>query len=152
MSNETVLPDGSAFFTASMPLPKDHWIYAPNCQEWDELRDTSADVPHPILTSADRQFVIAAVRYAVRGATMNGKDVDFDPDALVQNACYALCGPSGTSISSDEEAREPSSIYDIIYNDLAAADNNDIPLEEYPERLIAALSLAGYCIMKKETP
>lgn len=31
MDNQvTVLPDGSAFATASWPLPKDHWLYAPH--------------------------------------------------------------------------------------------------------------------------
>lgn len=89
------LPDGSAFFVGSLPLPKDHWLYAPRCQEWDEVRDTSADVPQPILTHAQRDAVVAAVRYAIRGATMCGQEADFDPDALVQNAVYALCGPFG---------------------------------------------------------
>jgi uncharacterized coiled-coil protein SlyX len=89
----TVLPDGSAFFIASFPLPKDHWLYAPTCEGWDNERDTSADTPYPILTHAQGDAVIAAVRYAIRGATMNGKESDFDPDALVQNAVYALCGP-----------------------------------------------------------
>lgn len=96
MSDDTVtiLPDGGAFFTASLPLPKDHWLYAPRAEGWDVERDTSIDVPHPILTNESREAVIAAVRYAIRGATMCGQEKDFDPDALVQNACYALCGPS----------------------------------------------------------
>jgi hypothetical protein len=78
----------------SLPLPTDHWLYAertygkPDQVEPDEL-------PEPILTHAQRAAVVAAVRYAVRGATMCGKDADFDPDALVQNAVYALCGPFG---------------------------------------------------------
>jgi len=87
------LPDGSGFFVASLPLPEGHWLYAPRCEAWDETRDTSADTPHPILTHANREAVIAAVRYALRGVTMCGKEMDFDPDALVQNAVYALCGP-----------------------------------------------------------
>jgi len=94
MSPMTVLPDGSAFCTASFPLPKDHWLYAPQCEEWDSERDERADCPVPILDNSQRNAVIAAVRYAVRGATMNGKDPDFDPDALVLNAAYALCGPA----------------------------------------------------------
>lgn len=93
--NATVLPDGSAFFIASLPLPKDHWLYAPRCAEWDEVRNTTADTPYPILTHEQRDAVVAAVRYAIRGATMCGKETDFDPDALVQNAVYALCGPFG---------------------------------------------------------
>lgn len=90
--NGTKLPDGSAFFTASFPLPKDHWLYAPRCAEWDNKRDTIADQPHPILTHENRAEVVAAVRYAIRAATMCGTEKDFDPDALVQNAVVALCG------------------------------------------------------------
>jgi len=95
MNEVYVLPDGSAFSTAAYPLPKDHWLYAPICPDWDSVRDTSADTPHPILTHDQRHAVVAAVRYAIRGATMCGKEQDFDPDALVQNAVYALCGPYG---------------------------------------------------------
>lgn len=79
----TVLPDGSASFTASFPLPKDHWLYATQHD----------DTPVPILHVSLRDAVIAAAKYAVRGATMCGKDMDFDPDALVLNVAYALCGP-----------------------------------------------------------
>lgn len=94
-NNCTVLPDGSAFMVGTLPLPKDHWLYAPRCTEWDSERDTSADTPHPILNNSHRQAVIAAMRYAIRGATMCGNDPDFDPDALALNAAYALCGPAG---------------------------------------------------------
>ena len=89
----TVLPDGSAFAVASFPLPKDHWLYVE--PEYLEGSEPPADLPEPILTHALRKQVVAAVRYAVRGATMRGMDTDFDPDALVQNAVYALCGPFG---------------------------------------------------------
>ena len=98
MDNTTVLPDGSAFFTVSLPLPANHWLYAPQCFEWDSERDTSTDTPRPILDNSQRAAVVAAIRYAVRGATMNGKELDFDPDALVQNAAYALCGPAGNAV------------------------------------------------------
>jgi hypothetical protein len=90
----TVLPDGSAFAVASWPLPKDHWLYAPR-GEWDSARDEYAECPPPILTRAQAQAVTAAARYAIRGATMCGQEQDFDPDALVLNLCYALCGPAG---------------------------------------------------------
>ena len=93
-SGVTVLPDGSAFFTATLPLPASHWLYAPQCEQWDSERDTSADTPHPILTNEHRHAVMAAMRWAIRGATMNGKEMDFDPDALALNAAYALCGPA----------------------------------------------------------
>ncbi len=89
------LPDGSGFATMSIPLPKDHWLYAPSCEEWDRERDTSADTPQPIIDNAQREAVKTAIRWAVRGATMRGQEMDFDPDALVLNAAYALCGPTG---------------------------------------------------------
>lgn len=93
MNNENLLPDGSAFFVASFPLPKDHWLYAPRCSEWDEARDTIADQPLPILTHRQQHAVINAGRYALRAATMCGQEQDFDPDALIQNLVVALCGP-----------------------------------------------------------
>lgn len=86
----TVLPDGSCFGVMSFPLPKDHWIYAE--RQYAEGADEPVDLPAPILTHALHDQVVAAIRYAVRGATMCGKEMDFDPDALVQNAVYALCG------------------------------------------------------------
>ena len=105
MDNQcTVLPDGSAFATASWPLPKDHWLYAPR-GEWDNARDEYAECPLPILTNAQRQAVTAAARYAIRGATMCGQEQDFDPDALVQNLCYALCGPAGGATLAADKPR-----------------------------------------------
>jgi hypothetical protein len=94
MTDETinVLPDGSAFFTMSLPLPNDHWLYAPACTEWDSVRDEVADCPRPILTNESRSAVWVAAKYAIRASTMNGKDMDFDPDAMCQNIAYALCG------------------------------------------------------------
>lgn len=89
--NCTILPDGSAFALAPYPLPKNHWLYAP--REYEPGAEEPKELPHPILTHAHRAEVVAAVRYAIRGATMCGKEPDFDPDALVQNAVYALCGP-----------------------------------------------------------
>lgn len=90
----TVLPDGSAFAVGSFQLPRDHWLYVPR-SAWDSERDEYAECPRPILTNAQRGAVIAAARYAIRGATMCGREMDFDPDALVLNVAYALCGPAG---------------------------------------------------------
>ena len=89
-----ILPDGSAFGVMSFRLPDDHWIYAPN--EYRDGEYEPIDLPKPILTHQLRDAVVAAVRYAVRGSTMRGQETDFDPDALVQNAVYALCGPYAT--------------------------------------------------------
>jgi hypothetical protein len=101
----TILPDGSAFGVMSFPLPDDHWLYAPN--EYRDGEYEPIDLPKPILTHALREAVVAAVRYAVRGATMRGKETDFDPDALVQNAVYALCGPYTTPTAQPAPVQEP---------------------------------------------
>jgi len=100
-----ILPDGSAFGVMSFPLPDDHWLYAPN--EYRDGEYEPIDLPKPILTHALRDAVVAAVRYAVRGATMRGQETDFDPDALVQNAVYALCGPYTTPPAQPEQEQEP---------------------------------------------
>lgn len=99
----TVLPDGSAFTVLSLPLPKDHWLYAPR-GEWDNERDDYAETPYPILTNAQREAVKAAARYAIRGATMCGQELDFDPDAMVLNFAYAMCGPAnGQVLPADKQ-------------------------------------------------
>lgn len=95
LSAPTILPDGSGFGILSLPLPKDHWLYSE--REYEEGAIEPKDIPAPVLTHALRQQVIDAIRYAVRSATNCGKEDDFDPDALVQNAVYALCGPYGAA-------------------------------------------------------
>lgn len=100
----TVLPDGSAFAIGSFPLPKDHWLTAP-LKEWDSERDTFSECPRPILTNDQRRAVAAAARYAIRAATTCGKEMDFDPDAMVQKFAYALCGPASGRISVTDNAR-----------------------------------------------
>jgi hypothetical protein len=91
--NMIELPDESRNFMISIPLPKDHWIYT-QCEEWDNERNTPADTPRPILTRELAEKVRDAAKYAVRGATMNGISSNFDPDVLVLNFIYALCGPT----------------------------------------------------------
>ena len=87
----TLLPDGSAFGVMSFPLPESHWLYAE--REYHDGEHEPIELGKPILTHELRDAVVSAVRYAIRGATNCGKEMDFDPDALVQNAVYALCGP-----------------------------------------------------------
>lgn len=93
MSEEpTILPDGSAFFTASFPLPQDHWLYE---------RDEQGFYPPPPMSfrmtpGPDRDAMAdkirEAVKYAVRASTMGGQDNDFDPDALMQNMVVGMLG------------------------------------------------------------
>lgn len=92
------LPDGSGCFVASFPLPEDHWLYAEEPLEPPEkTMEDDKEV---------RANIREAVRWALRAATFNGRDMDFDPDAVVLNAVFALCGPSGLSLGRDEEETE----------------------------------------------
>ena len=116
LSAPTILPDGSGFGILSLPLPKDHWLYAE--REYEEGAIEPKDLPAPVLTHALRQQVIDAIRYAVRSATNCGKEDDFDPDALVQNAVYALCGPYGAAAPTppSTEDRKDAELLDYIQN------------------------------------
>jgi hypothetical protein len=82
------LADGSAFMTAHWTLPKTHWLY-------EEAR-LEPPMPMRVGLSPERDAlaaqVRAAARYAVRAATMNGKETGFDPDSLVQNMVVGLLG------------------------------------------------------------
>jgi hypothetical protein len=93
------LPDGSGYATMSMPLPRDHWLTA--------NPDVFEVPPMPFRIGTDRPQratwitgIRAAAKYAIRASTMNGKENDFDPDAMVQNMIVGMIGyftPDGTS-------------------------------------------------------
>ena len=126
----TVLPDGSAFAVYSYPLPKGHWLYAP--REYEQGAEEPKELAAPILTHAAREQVVSAIRYAVRAATDCGKETDFDPDALVQNAVYALCGPFNKNQPQpqadawDEESEKLlRALYDRGYEDRAKERDYD---------------------------
>lgn len=114
------LPDGSGFMIGSFPLPKTHWIYgADKTESYGSFNTppmvlkmgakelafitisekcpvpgaTAYVMPAETLTKrelADR--IREAGKYAVRSATMNGKEMDFDPDALLQNLVVGFLG------------------------------------------------------------
>ncbi len=85
----TVLPDGSAFMITSTPLPKDHWLYEeadnklPKCILTSEIVQDSEKLKYLIRTAG---------KYAIKACTNNGKDMDFDPDAMLQHLVLALMG------------------------------------------------------------
>lgn len=94
------LPDGSGFATSSFSLPAGHWsteegVNVPpmpfRCgTRLGELRSNLVDE------------VQAAARYAVRTATLNGSENDFDPDAMVQNFVVGMVGYyTADGLSSD---------------------------------------------------
>lgn len=107
----TILPDGSAFDTFSMELPKDHWLY----------KSGSNVPPMPLrlgTTDPRRQAfgeaVRAAAKYAIRASTRNGKDPDFDPDAMVQNMEVGLLGYHSENGLFGETWADPRELPDML--------------------------------------
>lgn len=131
-----LLPDGSGVATMSFELPKDHWLYAPYTEDGVECYEPPpmslrmlwhGPVPsgpvrgsgtwslygEPIPQFSHRELadaLRAAGRYAIRAATMDGKEKDFDPDALIQNLVVCALGyhtPDGLTKTGDEWANPP---------------------------------------------
>jgi len=123
-----------AFATMSMPLPKTHWIYQkddipagfqtnvppmPFRMPGKSVVYLSLDAEGigaliksgqqrlPSIKLNRRQFekaIRAAGKYAVRCATMNGTEMDFDPDALLQNLVVGMLGYwTETGLTTDPE-------------------------------------------------
>lgn len=89
----------------SFPLPKDHWLYI-----------EPTDIPEPPAPKGGDKVsyddLVAVARYAIKGATMNGKIIDFDPDAMVQ--CF-IAGMRGydnvsTGLTNSEFESELSAL------------------------------------------
>jgi hypothetical protein len=93
VTSGAILPDGHAFMTASFPLQPDHWLY-----QTDKDGFTGPPpMPFRMGTKNPRyqefnEKVRAAAKYAIKASTRNGKDEDFDPDAMVQNMLVGLLG------------------------------------------------------------
>jgi hypothetical protein len=73
----------------SVPLPEDHWLTAEGVN--------NSPMPFRMGTDDPRrgewvEKISKAARYAVRASTMNGKSVDFDPDAMVENFVVGMLG------------------------------------------------------------
>jgi hypothetical protein len=117
-----------SFATMSLPLRKDHWIY-----QKDDTPDGFNNVPpmpfrmgsectmHFAIDGEDvgglfnlaalkinkcqfEKAIRAAGKYAVRCATINGSEMDFDPDALLQNLVVGFLGYwTETGLTADPE-------------------------------------------------
>ncbi len=106
----------------SFPLPKTHWIYDGDRHESygvfnvppmpfrmgtrDHIAIQITATDKAVLTKEEfSEQIRKAGKYAVRCATMNGKDMDFDPDALLQNLMVGMLGYwTETGLSDDEWA------------------------------------------------
>ena len=133
-----VLPDNSGFAIMSIPLRKDHWIYGADRHESygdfnvppmvfrmgakdkamliigqsTEPNDAGLDSTHSITMTKEgfREKIQEAGKYAVRCATMNGKEMDFDPDALLQNLVVGFLGYLTENGLSDDSWANPSEV------------------------------------------
>lgn len=83
------LPDGSGFFTGKMQLSKSHWLF-------NEKLYGEEGPAHKIVFNDDRlrkeveKRVTFAVKYSLQICTDYGRDMDFDPDAVVQAVLNVL--------------------------------------------------------------
>lgn len=109
------------FGIISLPLPKDHWIYQEDetvagptnvppmplrmgansriylGYDKENIGDLIKSGPQKVpAVKLDREqmahAIRAAGRYAVRCSTMNGSEMDFDPDAMLQNLVVGFLG------------------------------------------------------------
>lgn len=82
------LPDGSGVMTASWPLPKDHWIYH---REEGEPGPLVPNLKH-LSDHGARQDARRLLKLAICRVTKDGSQMDFDPDAMVQECIRLLFG------------------------------------------------------------
>lgn len=107
-----MLPDGSGFATMSFPLPQNHWLHVEGYNEppmpWRVGTEETLYAGGPLGVKALTRQELAnqireAAKYAIRASTMNGKEIDFDPDAMVQNFIVGLLGYWTTDGLSHED-------------------------------------------------
>ena len=119
MTNSHKLPDGSGFMVASCSLPSDHWIYDADCS-------AAPPMPFRMGTGDSRRkdfnkAIAAAAQYAIRASTMRGKDMDFDPDAMVQNFVVSMLGyhtPDGLCHDKDVPEFDPVPIPPVFTGEM----------------------------------
>lgn len=164
LTTTTVLPDGSAFAEISFPLPQSHWLYKTTpegytpeppmglrCGTLEHIQGTTEPpVPTPtinVLKIESRyrevltRHVKNAVRYGLKCATRNGKEKDFDPDAVVQSTIVGLFGLyTATGLDCwDGVSPLPHGLFGVL-NELTAGMRELPPLYCEPEDQPDALS------------
>ena len=116
-------PEGHIAMVVSFPLPKNHWIF----QEHKEP-------PAPLdMVSIEERMLLESkfkdvIKYAVR-ATIGSKDMDFDPDAMIQNFMVGMFGyyknfPRDTiKIRKEFEGRP---LIDVVLSRVKELENNKL--------------------------
>ncbi len=173
MNNDkiTILPDGSACFTASFPLPKTHWLYTKDAygmtppppmglrcgsrsglseqmSKTFEVLDSKKIDTEDLYRRVLSRHVANAVRYGIKVATNNGKEKDFDPDAIVQGVLVGLFGYHTTTGLThwDGAMPLPSGLFSVLNGliaekcELPPLYGESLPFEE-PKVTIDAVPL-----------
>jgi hypothetical protein len=114
----THLPDGSAFAIMSTPLSEDHWIFKLTDDGFTPLPEFGLlmGTENPARAEMAR-LITDAVRYGVKCATNNGRDKDFDPDAIVLQSVVGLLGyhtADGRAQEDDSDAYKPSPLAELF--------------------------------------
>lgn len=122
------LPDGSGGAVVSFPLPQNHWLYGHDDKPIPGYSFTYNAPPMPFRMGTDdprreewASKIRLAARYAVRASTMDGKEEDFDPDAMVQNMVVGMLGywtPDG--LTDDDWANPQGMPAPTLYQNLRA--------------------------------
>ncbi len=126
-----LLPDGHGFAVASFPLPKDHWIY--------EEKEKYDAPPMPFRMGSGEQRnlwaekIRAAGKYAIRASTMNGKDMDFDPDAMLQNLIVGLLGYWTDDGLTDDDWALPDPIPSDFQDPVALCEKQEKALQLFQD-------------------
>jgi hypothetical protein len=116
VDNFGTLPDGSGFATMSLPLPKDHWIYKKEDDDYDAPpMHFRMGIARPMRKEFENA-ILKAGRWAVKASTLHGKNNDFDPDALVKNIIIGLIGYYTEDGLSDSDFANPNPV-PPIYDD-----------------------------------
>jgi len=131
-----ILPDNSGFAIMETPLRADHWLYGDRSMERKVCEGPDGEdvfhEPPPMPLRMGRKDMIAievghrrdvldrdemadmirmAGKYAVRCATMKGKEMDFEPDALLQNLVVGFLGYwTGDGLTGTDEWANPERV------------------------------------------
>lgn len=136
LENITDLGNGVGSATLSMELSKDHWLYEKSVTGFNAppmpLRmPPSAEISIDIWDAPDssegrriklsrqefEKAIIAAGRYAVKCATMDGTEEDFSPDAMVRNLCVGFLGYYTEDALSSDDWANPKEPFDFSVTD-----------------------------------
>jgi hypothetical protein len=121
-----ILPDESGYAVMTLPLPEDHWL-TKDPETFNVPPMPSRMGKGSIMREAFEKALWAAGKYAVRCATDNGKEDDFDPDALIQNLVVGMLGYHTKDGLSEDDWANPKedTVSLLVVEDEVEGEEND---------------------------